>query len=116
MAVMDVIEEERLQQNALETGNYFLEQLRILQKEFPVIGDVRGSGLFIGVEFIEDPESKEHNTELAQYLKNKLRENFILVSTDGPYDNVIKMKPPLCFNKSNVDEVISKIYDLLKSC
>jgi 4-aminobutyrate aminotransferase-like enzyme len=116
MAVLDVIAEEGLQQNALEIGTYFIEQLKILQKEFPLIGDVRGSGLFIGIEFIKDTETKEHNTELAQFLKNILRENFILVSTDGPFDNVIKMKPPLCFNKLNVDQVVQIVRELLKSC
>lgn len=116
MAVLDVIEEENLQQNALETGEYFMTLLRDFQKEFPVIGDVRGSGLFIGVEFIKDPETLEPNTELAQFLKNKFRENFILVSTDATYDNVIKMKPPLCFNKSNAELVTIKFSDLLKIC
>ncbi len=116
MAVLNVIDEEGLQQNALEIGTYFIEQLKILQKEFPLIGDVRGLGLFIGVEFIKDTETLEHNTEIAQFIKNKLRENFILVSSDGPYDNVIKMKPPLCFNKSNVDQVVMEMKDLLKNC
>lgn len=114
MAVLNVIEEENLQQNALETGNYFIQQLKELQKEFPIIGDIRGSGLFLGVEFIKETESLEPNTELAQYLKNKLRENFILVSTDGPYDSVIKMKPPLCFSKQNVDQVVSELAKFIK--
>lgn len=109
MAVLDVIEEEKLQQNAVETGEYFMNLLLDLPKEFPVIGDVRGSGLFLGVEFVKDLETKEPNTELAHFLKNKLRENFILVSTDGPYDNVIKMKPPMCFNKSNVEQFIQSL-------
>lgn len=109
MAVLDVIEEEGLQQNSLETGNYFMSLLRDLQKDFPVIGDVRGSGLFLGVEFVKDTETLEPNTELAQFLKNELRENFILVSTEGPYDNVIKMKPPLCFNNENAEQVVEAI-------
>lgn len=99
MAVLEVIEEEELQKNALETGGYFMNELRKLQKEFPQIGDVRGSGLFIGIDLVTEPQTREPNTQLAQYLKNKLRENYILVSTDGPYDNVIKMKPPLCFGR-----------------
>lgn len=115
-AVLDVIEEEALQQNALETGNYFMNFLSDLQKEFPVIGDVRGSGLFLGVELVKDPETLKPNTELAQLVKNKLRENFILVSTDGPFDNVIKMKPPMCFNSQNVNRVIEFLKILLKTC
>ncbi|HPE57611.1 MAG TPA: aminotransferase class III-fold pyridoxal phosphate-dependent enzyme [Bacteroidales bacterium] len=112
MAVLDVIEEEQLQQNALKTGNYFMDELRKLQKEFRQIGDVRGSGLFIGIDLVTDPQSREPNTQLAQYLKNKLRESFILVSTDGPYDNVIKMKPPLCFGKGDVAQVLEAIKKL----
>jgi len=115
MAVLDVIEEEKLQQNAFETGNYFMNLLLDLQKEFPVIGNVRGSGLFLGVEFIKDIGTMEPNTELAQFLKNKIRENFILISTDGPFDSVIKMKPPLCFNKNNVEQVIEFFQNLLKT-
>ena len=116
MAVLDVIDEEGLRQNALETGEHFMNLLRDIQKEFPVIGDVRGSGLFLGVELIKKPETLEPNTEMAQFLKNKLRENFILVSTDGPFDNVIKMKPPMCFDKSNADRVAGSIRKLLMSC
>jgi 4-aminobutyrate aminotransferase-like enzyme/thiamine kinase-like enzyme len=115
MAVLDVIEEENLQQNAFETGEYFMNLLLDLQQEFPVIGDVRGSGLFIGVEFVKDPDTLEPNTELAQYLKNKLRENFILVSTDGPFDSVIKMKPPMCFGRENVDLIIEQIQIILQN-
>ncbi|MEZ5198836.1 MAG: aminotransferase class III-fold pyridoxal phosphate-dependent enzyme [Bacteroidales bacterium] len=114
MAVLDVIDEEGLQKNALDVGNYFLNLLYDLQREFPVIGDVRGSGLFLGVEFVKGLETMEPNTKLAQLVKNKLRENFILVSTDGPYDNVIKMKPPLCFDRSNAVTVATSMMDLLK--
>jgi len=112
MAVLDVIEKEKLQQNALKTGNYFMEELRKLQDNFLQIGDVRGSGLFIGIDLVTDPETREPNTELAQTIKNKLRENFILVSTDGPANNVIKMKPPLCFGREDVDSVIQEIKNI----
>ena len=67
------------------------------------------SGFFIGFEFAKDRLTLEPDTELTQKVKNKLREKFILVSTDRPFDNVIKSKPPLCFTKENVDEVIEKL-------
>jgi 4-aminobutyrate aminotransferase-like enzyme len=63
---------------------------------------------------VKDPETLEPNTELAQYIKNKLRENFILVSTDGPYDSVIKMKPTMCFNNQNAEKVVSEMTKFLK--
>jgi len=114
-SVLEVIDEEALQQNALSTGRYFLQLLSELKAKYPVIGDVRGNGLFLGIEFVKDPDTLEYNTELANYIKNEMRERFILVSTDGPGDNIIKMKPPLCFSKDNalqgveaMDQIISK--------
>jgi 4-aminobutyrate aminotransferase-like enzyme len=77
------------------------------------LGDVRGSGLFIGFEFVKNRFTLEPDTALAQKVKNDLREKFILVSTDGPFDNVIKSKPPLCFSTENVDEVISSMDNIL---
>ena len=111
-AVLDVIKEENLQQNSLEVGNYFMNQLKTLQKQFACIGDVRGSGLFIGIELIKD-EHLSPDTVLAALVKNELRNRNILVSTDGPYDSVIKSKPPLCFTKENVDQVLSELQDII---
>lgn len=111
-AVLDVIDEEGLQANALSVGNYFMESVRALQSEFPCIGDVRGSGLFTGIEFIKD-ENLTPDTALASHIKNELRNRHILVSTDGPYDSVIKSKPPLCFTKANVDQVVGEMRDIL---
>ena len=113
-AVLDVLEEEQLQQNAKTVGDYYLQELTKLQQKFDCIGDVRGSGLFIGFEFVKNRFTLEPDTELAQKVKNELREKFILVSTDGPFDNVIKSKPPLCFSKENVDEVIENLELVLK--
>jgi 4-aminobutyrate aminotransferase-like enzyme len=112
-AVLDVIEEEQLQQNAKNVGDYYLQELRKLQHKYECIGDVRGSGLFIGFEFVKNRITLEPDTELAQKVKNELREKFVLVSTDGPFDNVIKSKPPLCFEKGNVDEVLEKLEKIL---
>lgn len=111
--VLSIIEDEQLQANAKATGSYYLEQLNQLKSQYPVIADVRGKGLFIGIEF-SDPERQTPKTDTAQILKNRLRELHVLTSTDGPYNNVIKSKPPLCFNKQNVDEVVSKMDSILK--
>jgi 4-aminobutyrate aminotransferase-like enzyme len=112
LAVLDVIEEEGLQRNAMETGAYYFSLLRELQAEFENIGDVRGSGLFLGIDLVRD-EDHTPNTELAAHLKNELRERNILVSTDGPYDNVIKTKPPMCFNRLNAERVVETIREIL---
>ncbi len=113
-AVLNILEEEHLQHNAKTVGDYYLQKLAELQQKHECFGDVRGSGLFIGFELIKNRKTLEQDTELAQHLKNELRNNHILVSTDGPRDNVIKSKPPLCFSKENVDEVIQTIEQILK--
>lgn len=114
LSVLQVIEEEELQQNAKEVGDYYQQKLRKLQEKHPVIGDVRGSGLFIGIDIVH-AGTKKTNNELAQYLKNELRHEHILISTDGPDDSVLKTKPPLCFTKNNVDTVINAIDTILSN-
>lgn len=114
-AVLNVLEEEQLQQNAKTVGDYYLQELARLQQKYECIGDVRGSGLFIGFEFVKNRFTLEPDTELAQKVKNELREKYILVSTDGPFDNVVKSKPPLCFSKENVDEVMQRLNEILSA-
>ncbi len=112
-AVLDVIEEEQLQQNAKDVGHYYMSQLKALMARYPSIGDVRGAGLFIGVEIVQ-PDTLDPNPKLAKHIKNVLRENNILISTDGYHDNILKSKPPLCFNKDNVDTVVAGIESVLE--
>ena len=90
-----------------------IDQFRSLQSAYPCIGDVRGSGLFLGIDLVIDPESKEPDTQLAKHIKNELRERSILVSTDGPANNVIKIKPPMCFSKKNADHLITSFKGVL---
>ena len=114
LAVLDIIEKERLQQNAENVGKYYMKKLNQLKNEFNCIGDVRGSGLFIGIEIVKK-HSKKPDTLLAQKLKNKLREKFILVGTDGPHNNVIKSKPPICFTRENVKSICYAIKEILNN-
>ena len=67
----------------------------------------------MGIEIVKN--NTEANPDLAQKIKNSLRNKFILVGTDGEFNNVIKTKPPLCFNKHNVDQVISRLYEIIKT-
>jgi 4-aminobutyrate aminotransferase-like enzyme len=106
-AVLDVIKEEGLQENALEVGSYLLNQLKNLQNQHDLIGEVRGRGLFIGIELVKDelvPVASE-----AQTIVNQMKDKELLLSTDGSDHNVIKIKPPLVFNKKNADELVKKI-------
>lgn len=114
MAVLDVIAEEHLQENALEVGTYLMNGLCNLMKKHSIIGDVRGLGLFIGVELVLDRKTLEPAKEQATYLINLMKEHGILLSTDGPFHNVIKIKPPLVFTKENADFLVSTLDNVLR--
>ncbi|MEQ9412229.1 MAG: aminotransferase class III-fold pyridoxal phosphate-dependent enzyme, partial [Cyclobacteriaceae bacterium] len=113
LEVLNVIEDEGLQQNAKEIGNYLKEGLAQLKSNYPIIGDIRGLGLFLGIELVKDNQLTPA-TEQATYLANRMRELGILMSTDGPYENVLKIKPPIIFNKTDSDFLISTLDRVLK--
>ncbi len=112
LSVLEVIAEEGLQQNAKAVGDYYKEMLTALQKKHKTIGDVRGSGLFLGIDIVHAGTTNTHH-KLAQYLKNGLRQRHILISTDGPDDSVLKTKPPLCFTKTDAEQVVEALDKLL---
>ena len=114
LAVLDVLAEERLQERALRVGGRFLTGLRALSERHPLVGDVRGSGLFLGVELVRDRESREPAGEEASYVVNRLREQGILTGTDGPHDNVFKIRPPLVVSESDVDLFVSALDEVLR--
>ncbi|HEY6768375.1 MAG TPA: aminotransferase class III-fold pyridoxal phosphate-dependent enzyme, partial [Candidatus Sulfotelmatobacter sp.] len=103
LAVLQVVEEAHLQERALRVGSYLKKSLVSLQKDYPVIGDVRGSGLFLGVDLVSDPITRSPATEQAAYVVNRLRECGVLTGTDGPFNNVIKLRPPLIISECDVD-------------
>jgi 4-aminobutyrate aminotransferase-like enzyme len=113
-AVLKVIKEENLQQNARSTGNYLIENFKTLQQQFPIIGDVRGTGLFLGFELIEDPKTLKSATDQATYLANRMRQRGILMSVDGPDNNVLKIKPPLCFSQTDADFLLENLAHVLR--
>jgi 4-aminobutyrate aminotransferase-like enzyme len=107
-AVLDVIKDESLQDHALKVGDYLLEQLQQLKQHHDIIGDVRGRGLFIGIELNRDEDLTPADTEVHNII-NRMKEKGVLLSTDGPDHNVIKIKPPIVFNKENADELVKKL-------
>ncbi|RZS95477.1 aminotransferase class III-fold pyridoxal phosphate-dependent enzyme [Cecembia calidifontis] len=113
LAVLEVMEEEALQENAKIVGNYYKSLFEELQQQYACIGDVRGSGLFLGVDLVK-PGTKEEDEQLAKLIKNRLREKYILISTDGPKDSVLKTKPPLIFTKENALQVVEEMDHFLK--
>ena len=114
-AVLEVIEKERLMENALRTGEYFKERLKKLKNKYPLIGDVRGMGMFLGVELVLDRKKLTPATKQADMVAERMKEERILVSTDGHYQNVLKVKPPLIFSRDNVDLFVSKLDQILAS-
>ncbi len=103
LAVLDVLREERLPENALQVGRHWMSRLTALQERHSLIGDVRGSGLFLGIDLVNDHDSRSPATEQADYVVNRLRERGILAGTDGPHHNVIKLRPPLIFSEADAD-------------
>ncbi|MEM7248368.1 MAG: aminotransferase class III-fold pyridoxal phosphate-dependent enzyme [Acidobacteriota bacterium] len=107
MAVLDVIESEGLQEHARELGAHFLEGLRELKERHRLIGDVRGVGLFLGVQLErEGDDGPEPAPQEAAELIERVRERAILLSTDGPKHDVLKIKPPMVLNRHDVDMVL----------
>ena len=113
-AVLNVIEEEGLQKNAKKVGKYLKSLLNELREKYSMIGDVRGHGLFLGIELIRDQKYLEPADKEADQIVNAMKEKGILISTDGPDRNILKIKPPLVFNRENalfltktLDEILS---------
>ena len=114
MAVLDVIESENLQENARATGDFLKRVLESLKEKHPVIGDVRGKGLFLGVELVRDSRTLEPADREAEYIANRMRDRGILVSTDGPLHNVLKIKPPMVFNRSDAARLAETLDSVLR--
>ncbi|CAH0762666.1 unnamed protein product [Bemisia tabaci] len=112
-AVMDVLEKEHLRDHATQVGNHFFNSLCQLQAKHPLIGDVRGVGLFIGIELVRDREKKIPATEEAEHVVARMREEHILISSDGPDRNVLKLKPPMVFTEQNADLTIKVLDQVL---
>jgi len=110
LAVLDVLETQNLQQHARENGSYLIQRLQQLSHKYPLIGDVRGKGFFIGVEFVKDPVTLEPAAVEASFICSQLMgQHQILTSLDGPHDNVMVIKPPMCFSRASVDYFVSSL-------
>lgn len=113
LAVLDVIDEENLQRNAHDVGAHLIAGLEALHETHALIGDVRGLGLFVGVELVRNRQSLEPADREASFIVERMKDEGILVSTDGPLHNVIKIKPPLVFTRSNADRLIQTLDRIL---
>ena len=114
LEVLNIVEDEGLQENARQMGNRLLDGLRSLQEKYEIVGDVRGYGLFIGLDLVTDRHTREPGTALADYVKNRMREHRILMGSEGPYDNILKIRPPMTVQAPDIDqilEVMDKVLD-----
>ena len=113
LAVLDVIRDEGLQARALRVGEGLRRGFRELASRHQLIGDVRGLGLFVGVEFVRDRQTQAPAPEETAYICNRLSELGILVSVDGPLRNVLKIKPPLVFSEADVITFVQALDQIL---
>jgi 4-aminobutyrate aminotransferase-like enzyme len=109
LAVLGVVARQNLQQNALETSAYIKAGIRDLAESACLIGDVRGSGLLIGIDLVLDRKTRKPASEAAEQVYNLLREDGVLIGIAGPHRNVLKIRPPMTFGKSHADQLVTAL-------
>jgi 4-aminobutyrate aminotransferase-like enzyme len=112
-AVLRIIERERLAQHAESVGEYLRARLRMLAERYAIIGDIRGAGLFIGVELVTDRSTKAAATQATSEVVNGLRDRGVLISACGPGANVLKIRPPLVFEPAHADLLVQRLDEVL---
>ncbi|HJR58898.1 MAG TPA: aminotransferase class III-fold pyridoxal phosphate-dependent enzyme [Vicinamibacterales bacterium] len=115
LAVVETVEEEGLQAHALRVGSYLLSGLHELAARHESVGDVRGSGLFLGLELVRDRGTQAPATDQASRVVDRLREAGILLGTEGPFHNVLKIRPPMPFNEHDADFLLATLDDVLRA-
>ena len=113
LATLEVIDEENIQQNALEVGTHLKAALHDLEDKHPLIGEVRGLGLMLGVELVRHRQTKEPaNTEAADVM-DKLKHRGVLIGKGGLFGNTLRIKPPMCLNKDDADFLVDCLDEIL---
>nr|XP_025729508.1 ethanolamine-phosphate phospho-lyase-like isoform X1 [Callorhinus ursinus] len=113
LAVLNIIENEDLQGNATRVGDYLTELLNKQKAKHTLIGDIRGIGLFIGIDLVKDRQKRTPATDEAQHVLYKMKEKRVLLSADGPHRNVLKIKPPMCFTEEDAKFMVDKLDEIL---
>ncbi|HET8601636.1 MAG TPA: aminotransferase class III-fold pyridoxal phosphate-dependent enzyme, partial [Segeticoccus sp.] len=112
-AVLDIVRDDGLQEHARVVGDYFLDRLRDLQDIHPLIGDVRGHGLYLGVELVRDRGTKDPAPREALLLSERMKDRGVIVYPAGAHQNVLKLKPPMIFDTSHVDNFVETMHEIL---
>lgn len=115
LAVLDVIEDEGLQENALDVGRHISDGLGKLAADHDCIGDIRGTGLFIALELVSDRDQRTPAPELARTLVNGLRDRGVLTGTIGPDRNILKLRPPMVLRRADADFMLERLDDSLRN-
>jgi len=115
LAVLDVVQQERLQEHALAVGSLLLDRLHGAIGDHPLVGDIRGSGLFLGVELVRDRERLTPASDEASEVVNRMRDRGVLLGTDGPFHNVVKIRPPMPFDEGDAAHLVEVLSDVLGS-
>jgi len=111
--VLNLVLEEELESHAMAVGDLMLAGLRELMSRHEIMGDVRGSGMFLGVELVKNRDTREPATAKADAVVNGMRDSGILLGTDGPFHNVLKIRPPMPFNRTDADRLVSTLDEIL---
>jgi 4-aminobutyrate aminotransferase-like enzyme len=115
LAVLDVIDEEGLVENAARVGRHVLSGLEKLKARHDIVGDVRGKGLFFGIDLVSDRKAKTPAVAETKQVVNRMRHEGILMGRIGEHDNVLKLRPPLSFSKENADLLLSTLDDVMSA-
>lgn len=115
LAVLNVLEDEDLMDNTVRMSARLLEGLRTLQSHYPCIGDVRGLGLYIGVEIVADPGARTPDAKLAKALVEDTKRQGVLLNTNGYDNNIIKIKPPLIIDARDIDRLLAAFQTSLEA-
>jgi len=115
IAVLDTLEQQKLEQNTREVGAYLAENIRAIALDYDFMDDVRDQGLFIGIEWVTNAASRTADSAGARRIADRLKDNGILVSNAGAQGNVLKLRPPLVFDKSNADYFLNIFNEVLKT-
>lgn len=113
-AVLDVIENEKIPANVKSVGDWLVQALKVIQKNYEPMGDVRGLGLFIGIDWVKDRHTKQPDVSGAERIVNRLKDKGFLISNAGAYDNVLKLRPPLVFKHSDAKAFVTTFEETLQ--
>jgi alanine-glyoxylate transaminase/(R)-3-amino-2-methylpropionate-pyruvate transaminase len=116
MAVLDVIDREKLQANALTVGNYIFAGLERVKAKHNIIGDVRGKGLLVGIELVKDPDTKEPATNECAHVLENCRDMGLLLGKGGLYGQTVRFSPPMCLHQHDANfllDVLDRAFSAL---